>query len=83
MSWQALGISREQEVGAPGSVNELLEQWATFIDGNKLIDYNEMAAEKYYKESESVSHSVMSNSVTPWTAALQAPLSMEFSRQEY
>ena len=44
---------------------------------------NEMAAEKYYKESESVSHSVMSNSVTPWTAALQAPLSMEFSRQEY
>ena len=42
-----------------------------------------MAAEKYYKESESVSHSVMSNSVTPWTAALQAPLSMEFSRQEY
>ena len=42
-----------------------------------------MAAEKYYKESESVSHSVISNSVTPWTAALQAPLSMEFSRQEY
>ena len=28
-------------------------------------------------------HLVMSNSVTPWTVALQAPLSMEFSRQEY
>ena len=26
---------------------------------------------------------VMSDSATPWTAACQAPLSMEFSRQEY
>ena len=26
---------------------------------------------------------VMSNSVTQWTVALQAPLSMGFSRQEY
>ena len=25
----------------------------------------------------------MSDSVTPWTVAPQAPLSMEFSRQEY
>ena len=25
----------------------------------------------------------MSNSVTPWTIACQAPLSIEFSRQEY
>ena len=30
-----------------------------------------------------VSHSVVSNSATPWAIALQAPLSMEFSRQEY
>ena len=30
-----------------------------------------------------VSRSVMSNSVTPWTAARQAPLSTGFSRQEY
>ena len=30
-----------------------------------------------------VSHSVMSDSLTPLTAALQAPLSMGFSRQEY
>ena len=29
-----------------------------------------------------LSHSVMSNSATPWTAAHQAPLSMGFSRQE-
>ena len=27
--------------------------------------------------------SVMSDSVTPWTVACQAPLSMGFSRQEY
>ena len=30
-----------------------------------------------------VSHSVVSDAVTPQTAAHQAPLSMEFSRQEY
>ena len=29
------------------------------------------------------SHSVMSESVTPWTVAYQAPLSMGFSWQEY
>ena len=30
-----------------------------------------------------VSHLVVPNSVTAWTVAHQAPLSMEFSRQEY
>ena len=30
-----------------------------------------------------LSHSVVFNSVTPWTVAHLAPLSMEFSRQEY
>ena len=30
-----------------------------------------------------VSRTVMSDSVIPWTAAYPAPLSMEFSRQEY
>ena len=30
-----------------------------------------------------VNRSVMSNSVTPWTVAHQASLSMDFSRQEY
>ena len=35
-------------------------------------------------KSESVSHSVMSDSLwAPWTVALQSSLSMEFSRQEY
>ena len=35
------------------------------------------------KESESLSHSVVSDSATPWTITHQAPLSMGFSRQEY
>ena len=30
-----------------------------------------------------LSHSVASDSATPWTAACQAPLFMGFSRQEY
>ena len=34
-------------------------------------------------ESESVSHSVVSDSATPRTVACQAPPSMEFFRQEY
>ena len=34
-------------------------------------------------ESKSVSSSVLSDSVTPWTAAHQAPLSIGFSRQEH
>ena len=38
----------------------------------------------HQKESESVSHSVMSDSLqSPKTEARQAPLSMGFSRQEY
>ena len=34
-------------------------------------------------EALMLSHSVVSNSVTPWTVAHQAPLSMGFSKQEY
>ena len=34
-------------------------------------------------EKVKITHSVMSNSATPWTIAHQAPLCMEFSRQEY
>ena len=34
-------------------------------------------------ESENVSRSVVSDSATLWTVALQAPVSMGFSRQEY
>ena len=41
------------------------------------------AAQRHPVESESVSCSVVSDSVAPWTVAHQATLSMEFSRQEY
>ena len=36
-----------------------------------------------YENCECVSCSVMSDSATSWTLPRQAPLSMEFSRQEY
>ena len=35
------------------------------------------------KKERKWSHSVVSDSMTPWTVAHQAPPSMEFSRQEY
>ena len=37
----------------------------------------------YIYESDNISHSVVSDSATPWSVAQQAPLSVEFSRQEY
>ena len=37
----------------------------------------------YWWISERFSYSVLSNSATPWTVTHQAPLSMEFCRQEY
>ena len=40
---------------------------------------NPMAQNERMNESRLV----VSNSATPWTVAWQAPLSMEFSRQEY
>ena len=44
------------------------------VNGNNLLD----------NESESVSHSVVSDSLwSPWTVAHQASLSMEFSRRQY
>ena len=43
-----------------------------------------MQSEQYLAwKSESVSHSVVSDSETPWTVTRQAPLPTEFSRKEY
>ena len=39
--------------------------------------------EYYSEERESASHSVVQLCVTAWTVACQAPLTVEFSRQEY
>ena len=46
-----------------------------------LLQSHPFNAESVWLMNES--RSVMSNSVTLWTGACQAPLSMEFSRQEY
>ena len=53
-----------------------------FVYLNVLIELDGISANAW-DVSESVSRLVMSNSATPWTVARQAPLSMEFSRQEY
>ena len=43
----------------------------------------EFRCRKKKKKNESVSRSIMFDTATPWTVAHQAPLSIEFSRQEY
>ena len=49
------------------------EVWHAVVYGVQSVRQN------LATESESVSHSVLS----PWTGACQAPLFMEFSKQEY
>ena len=44
-----------------------------------VLDFGHLIGAK----SESVSHSVMSDSATLWTVGHQSPLSISFSRQEY
>ena len=51
-----------------------------FTDINFLFFFNTFFG---MDSSSSVSHSVMSDSATPWTVACQAPLSVGFFRQEY
>ena len=77
MSWQALGIRREQEVEAADSVNEFLEQRTTFIDENKLIDYNEMTAENFptlkkktVQEAHRLPNKMHPNPITPRDGAI-------------
>ena len=64
------------------------EFWKTEIPQSIITDHNgkklEIKTEEKLENSQvSQSHSVMSDFVTPWTVAHQAPLSMEFSRPEY
>ena len=52
------------------------------------INKTDTIGKKYTKPTRKISsvqfsHSVVSDSVTPWTIAHQAPLFVEFSRQEY
>ena len=39
--------------------------------------------DRHWSEKPKILHSVVSDSVTPWTVAYKASLFMEFSRQEY
>ena len=48
-------------------------KWLALLLGNLYVSY----------ENESISRSVVSSFATLWTVACQAPLSMEFFRQEY
>ena len=55
--------------------------------GPQIITFTTQIYFKYHIWGDTVcvcvSHSVVSDSLTPWSAARQAPLSVEFSRQEY
>ena len=59
----------------------LLQLSGIFFPSNTF--YLRLVAGPTDTESESISYSVVSDSATPGTGARQAPLSMEFSRQEY
>ena len=61
------------------SSDTLLER-SLLITLSKAVLYSFMG---FILSNVCVSRSVMSDSVTPWTVAHQASLSMEFSRQEY
>ena len=56
--------------------NLLFQQCHNFISNSTAGCSNELCCAV-------LSHSVVSDSATPWTVAHQVPLSMEFSRQEY
>ena len=56
--------------------------WQTTVPGVAELDTTERLSTDVHMPCVSASCSVMFDSVTPWTAACQAPLSMELSRQE-
>ena len=53
------------------------EAWGAAVQGSKELDRTEQ--QRYYK----CVHIQLCPTLTPWTAACQAPLSMGFPRQEY
>ena len=61
----------------PRTLNYLPSQWPS-VNSLYTLKLNPVTDAWFL-----VSWSVMSDSATPWTVACQAPLSMEFSREEY
>ena len=49
----------------------------------RFVIHMQMKNNSSIHSSLKVSDTVVSDSVIPWTVARQAPLSLEFSRQEY
>ena len=64
--------------------------WALFESlTHRMYEQNKMVVDgcytsfKYFEREREWTHSVLSDSVTPWTVAYQALPSMEFSKEEY
>ena len=72
LAWRIPWTEEPGELYSPGSHKEL-------DTSEQLNNYSNTPGGWY----ESVSSLVVSDSVTPWTIACQAPLFMEISRQEY
>ena len=74
-------------------INQSLVRTYEFLSSSMVYDKKQLLStykgKQMYKWIGSlylmavISHSVISDSATPYTVACQAPLSMEFSRQEY
>ena len=69
---------------------QILYHWATWetkrdarICTILTMDWKEKSKKLLPPCAKVLSHSVTSDSATPWTVVYQAPLSTEFSRQEY
>ena len=74
----------EISIYSHSSNNEIDVKTCGWLFNKDIWVFSKYVHQNYLKESESISHSVMSDSLkTPWTVAHQAPLPMEFSRHEY
>ena len=81
VEWQHLTVS-----GIASCMRgDILPQWSTKWSLGTLADdkWPTEGGVSQLTTQIGISASTMSDSVTPWTVAHQAPLSVEFSRQEY
>ena len=77
LKWVAIPFSR-------GSSQPRDRTQVSHIAGRFFTSWATREAQEYWKERRKVrSHSRVQLFGTPWTVACQAPLSVEFSRQEY
>ena len=79
---------RELEASFPTHTSHHLSRWPFYmLNISHIFPYSHESLQTHCIHQllccVCVSRSVVSNSATPWTVARQAPLSVEFSRQEY